>query len=264
MNGWKLWNSETKFFWGKDETGKWVDGYFDTDWGLNSKKWIYGFNPNLLPRTWVPPFYEGSPWAYAFSMQHDVAGLMKRHGGNEAFLAFLDRYFDENWENKGKNEIGHHEADNEPSFLYPWLHTYANRPDKNVDRVRETIEKVYHTTRKGLPGNDDGGAMSSLYVFSAMGFMPVAGQDVYLLASPFFPKITMQLEGGKKFVIQANNLSETNKYVQSATLNGKSWDKGWFQHKDIINGAVLVLQMGDKASDWGTKASPPPSASDNF
>ncbi len=262
MNGWKIWNPTTKFFWGKDENGKWVDGYFDTDYGTNSKKWVYGFNPNHIPRTWTPPFYEGSPWAYAFSMQHDVRGLINRHGGNAAFLAFLDRYFEEEWIENGKKTIGHHEADNEPSFLYPWLHTYAGRPDKNVDRVWETINKAFKTTRKGLPGNDDGGAMSSLYVFSAMGFMPVAGQDVYLLASPFFSTISMQLEGGKTFHIRAKNLSETNKYVQSATLNGQPWNKGWFQHQDIINGAELVLEMGAKPSDWGTTAPPPPSASD--
>ncbi len=259
MNGWKIWNPETKFFWGKDELGKFVDGYFDSNYKNNSNKWIYGFDPAHQPKTWTPPFYEGSPWAYAFSMQHDVNGLISRHGGKEAFLAFLDRYFDETMSD-GKH-VNHHESDNEPSFLTPWLHTYAGRPDKNVDRVQYQLSKDYKVSRKGLPGNDDGGAMSSLYVFSSMGFMPVAGQDVYLLASPLFSEITIQLADGKKFVIKANNLSAENKYIQKATMNGKTWNKAWFQHKDIINGAVMFLEMGAKPSDWGTTIFPP-SASD--
>jgi len=256
MNGWKIWNPETKFFWGKDEAGKFVNGYFSHK---NGNKWIYGFAPEHQPRTWTPPFYEGSPWAYAFSMQHDVKGLIQRHGVNEVFLAFLDRYFDETMPDG--THVNHHESDNEPSFLTPWLHTYAGRPDKNVDRVQYQLNKDYKVSRNGLPGNDDGGAMSSLYVFSAMGFMPVAGQDVYLLASPLFSEITMQLADGKKFVIKSKNWSTENKYIQKATLNGKPWKKAWFQHKDIINGAEMVLEMGDKASSWGTTIFPP-SASD--
>jgi predicted alpha-1,2-mannosidase len=259
MNGWKLWNPETKFFWGRDENGKFVNGYFKTDWEENVGNWVYGFNPEYITRSWTPPLYEGSAWVYAFSMQHDVNGLIQRHGGNDVFLAFLDRYFGET--KPDGRVVNHHESYNEPAFLTPWLHTYAGRPDKNVDRVQHQLNTEYEPTRKGLPGNDDGGAMSSMYVFSAMGFMPVAGQDVYLLASPLFSEITMELDKGKKFVIKTNNLSKENKYVQKATLNGKNWDKAWFQHKDIINGAVMVLEMGAKPSAWGTKIVPP-SASD--
>lgn len=259
MNGWKIWNPETKFFWGKDEKGKFVNGYFDTGYNNNSNKWIYGFNPEHYPHTWAPPFYEGSAWAYAFSMQHDVNGLIQRHGGKQEFLKFIDRYFDET--KPDGRRVNHHDPGNEPSFLTPWLHTYVGRPDKNVDRVQYQLAKDYKPTRKGLPGNDDGGAMSSMYVFATMGFMPVAGQDIYLMGSPLFSEITMQLDKGKKFVIKTKNLSPENKYVQKATLNGKNWDKAWFQHKDIINGAVLVLEMGAKPSEWGTTILPP-SASD--
>jgi putative alpha-1,2-mannosidase len=138
------------------------------------------------------------------------------------------------------------------------LHTYAGRPDKNVDRVRDAISKNYQLARKGLPGNDDAGTMSAWYVFAAMGFYPNAGQDVYLLASPIFPKVTLSLgNSGKSFVIKAVGLSTSNKYIQSATLNGKAWDQAWFRHKDIIDGAELVLTMSDKPSSWGSKTPPP-------
>ena len=255
LNGWQLWNPETKFFWGKDANGQWMPGYWKGRDYINS-----GFDPAAHPAPWRPPFYEGSAWHYAFSMQHDVAGLIARHGGEAALFAFLERYFDEQL--PGAKRAGYHDQGNEPVFLNPWLYTYLGRPDKNVDRVRAIMERSYGIGRKGLPGNDDAGAMSSWYVFAALGFFPVAGQDVYLLASPVFTKSTVQLAGGKQLVIQATNLTADNRYVQSAILNGKPWNKAWFQHGDISDGAVLVLDMGPKPSQWGTTAPRPPSASD--
>lgn len=94
-----------------------------------------------------------------------------------------------------------------------------------------------------------------------MGFFPNAGQDVYLMSSPLFSKITLRLGNGKAFNLTAHNLSPANKYIHSATLNGKPWDKGWFRHQDIAQGADLALEMGASPSAWGTKADPPPSVS---
>jgi predicted alpha-1,2-mannosidase len=232
MNGWNLWNPETKLFWAKDSDGKWVEG----------------FKPDLDRPSYQGPFYEGTPWQYAFALRHDIHGLIKRLGGKDAMLAYLDQYFDG----------GFHNQSNQPTLLTPWLYTYAGRPDKTVDRVRAAMAKGYKNARKGLPGNDDAGTMSAWYVFAAMGFYPNAGQDLYLLASPVFSRITIQLgESGKTFVISAPGLSPENKYVQSATLNGKPWDQAWFRHGDISGGAVLILKMGPKQSDWGTRTFPP-------
>jgi predicted alpha-1,2-mannosidase len=197
---------------------------------------------------WTSTFYEGNAWQYRFSMPHDVAGLISHYGGDAAFIAVLDKYFDS----------GQHWAGNEPGFLTPWLYVYAGRPDKTVDRVREILSKNFKLKPSGYPGDDDVGAMSGWYLFSAMGFYPNAGQDVYLLGAPLFNKVTLTLgESGKKLVISAVDLSPENKYVQSATLNGQPWDKAWFRHADVINGAELVLKMGPKASDWGTRVRPP-------
>jgi predicted alpha-1,2-mannosidase len=233
LSGFSLFNPKTKFFWARNRQGIWLDG----------------FDPDLQRRSWQGPYYEGTPWQYAFYVNHDIQGLINRRGGNEPFVAALDQLFDGNHYNPG----------NEPDLLSPWLYTYAGRPDKNVDRVHALLAKYYHAARTGWPGNDDAGTMSAWYVFGAMGFFPNTGQDVYLLASPIFSQVTMHLGGGKAFQITANNLSEDNKYVQSATLNGKPWEKGWFRHQDIIDGADLVLEMGPAPSDWGTKAEPPPS-----
>lgn len=227
-----LFHPETKFFWGKTATGEWMPDH-------DPAKKVLG---------WTSAFYEGNAWQYRFSMPHDMQGLINRHGGSEAFVAVLDEYFERNLHWQG----------NEPCFLTPWLHVYAGRPDKNVDRVREIMARDFKLAPDGYPGDEDVGAMSAWYLFAAMGFYPNAGQDIYLLASPVFSKVTMNLGNtGKKFIISAPSLSPENRYVQSATLNGKTWDQAWFKHSDIIEGAELILKMGSKPSDWGSRILPP-------
>jgi predicted alpha-1,2-mannosidase len=233
QNAFHLFNPETKFFWAKDASGRWIDG-FDAAKRMDSGS---------------GPFYEGSAWHYATYVPHDMEGLIQRHGGARNFEAFLDRLFD----------TDQYLAGNEPDLLTPWLYTYVNRPAKNGDRVRAILARFYHAARNGLPGNDDVGAMSSWYIFGAMGFYPNVGQDVYLIGSPLFPKTVMELGNGKTFTLRAKGVSEQNRYIQSATLNGKPWNKGWFQHRDIAPGAILHLEMGPKPSDWGTAGPPPPS-----
>ena len=92
--------------------------------------------------------------------------------------------------------------------------------------------------------------MSSWFIFNAMGFFPNAGQDIYYLTGPLFRKATLTLGNGKQIVIEAENASKTNMYVQSCTINGIVWDKAWIQHKDIKDGAVIKFVMGAKPSGW--------------
>jgi putative alpha-1,2-mannosidase len=115
----------------------------------------------------------------------------------------------------------------------------------------------------GIPGDEDGGGMSAFVVFSMMGFYPVTpGMPVYNIGSPVFDKIVIKLGNGKEFRIIAVNCSDENKYIQSAKLNGKEWNKPWFSHDDIKNGATLELEMGNTANrSWGSSPeSTPPSA----
>jgi putative alpha-1,2-mannosidase len=113
----------------------------------------------------------------------------------------------------------------------------------------------------GVPGDEDGGGMSAFVVFSKMGFYPVTpGSGTYNIGSPVFENTIIHLENGKELKIVAKNCSEQNKYIQSATLNGKEWNKPWFSHDDIKDGGVLELIMGDKANkSWGSdpKDAPP-------
>lgn len=224
----------TGFIWPKSRNGNWEENF-----DFFTRGTFKGF------------LYEGNTWTYSLYAPQDVAKLIQLSGGTKAFISRLDTFF----VNK------YYDVNNEPGFLTPCLYTWAGRPDKTAETVNNTRNAHYGTSRGGLPGNDDSGAMSGWYAFHSMGFYPNAGQDVYLITSPLFSNITIQLAAGRKFIIKALNLSDVNIYVQSATLNGKVLKKAWFRHGDIINGGALELVMGNKPSVWGSK-NPPPSLSD--
>lgn len=214
--------------------------------------WMTPFNIRKSG-TWPDYFYEADSWEYSLYAPQDVRQLMEKSGGKENFIHRLDLLFDQ----------GHIDIGDEPAFLDPVLYIWAGRPDKTADRVRELIDRNFNASRAGLPGNDDSGAMSSWFAFNAIGIYPNAGQDVYLIGTPSFSKVTIRMGGGKEFSVVANHLdaARRNRYVQSATLNGRTLNRAWFRHAEIKDGATLVLNMGDTPSKWGT-TNPPPSLSD--
>lgn len=231
-----LFHDSVGHFWAKDREGKWQPGVT---------------SENLRRDHWNDPyFYEATPLAYSSYVPHDMQGLINRHGSPEAYVSYLDRLFD-----GGRFDLG-----NEPLFLLPYQYIYAGRHDKTAEHVQHLLRHQFQSATDGLPGQDDSGAISSWFVFSTMGFFPVAGQDVYLIGSPLFPSTRIYLEGGKVFEVEATNLSHENIYVQSARLNGKTLDKAWFRHADLARGGRLELVMGPHPSGWGIGV-PPPSLS---
>ena len=152
--------------------------------------------------------------------------------------------------------VGQFSMGNEPSFHIPYLYNYAGEPWKTQKRVRFLLEAWFQDSIFGIPGDEDGGAMTSWVVLSSMGFYPVTpGLPIYNIGSPIFEKISIDLENGKTFTIIANNCSVKNKYIQSAKLNGKPHDKVWFTHEDILNGSTLELEMGEFPNkEWGANA----------
>jgi predicted alpha-1,2-mannosidase len=227
-----------------------------------------GFTGFIQPRrrdgSWLTPFtaldactwggktfYEGNSWTYSTFVPQDVASLIKISGGPETFVRRLDAFFDV----PGRYEVG-----NEPGFLTPYLYNWAGRPDKTAERVRSIIAKNYHAGPDGLPGNDDSGAMSSWFIFGQIGIFPNAGQDIYLIGSPAYPRATLHLAGGKDFIVEARNLSTENIYVTAATLNGRPIDRAWLRHREIASGGRLVLTMSNRPTYWAERI-PPPSSS---
>jgi predicted alpha-1,2-mannosidase len=224
---------------------------------------LEGFKGFLRPRnpdgSWAQPFlridgswhdffYEGDLWTYSFYAPHDTRRAIELAGGEKEFTRRLDYIFRKKFD-----------VTNEPGFLMPVLYNWAGRPDKSAEIVTLLLDKYFTGRRSGIPGNDDSGAMSSWYIFQALGFYPNAGQDTYLIGTPSFPVAELQLGGGKTLRIEARNLDNQhmNRYIQSAVLNGKPLETSWFRHNQIANGGTLVFVLGAEPADWGKKLPPP-------
>lgn len=241
----KLYNPATGFLQGKNTRGEWRKN----------------FNPIDVSRLGSDDFTEGNSWQYTFFAPQDVDGLINLIGGRKAFAHKLDLLFDQPSVNNNPSEpdvsgmIGQYAQGNEPSHEIAYLYNYVGEPYKTAERVREIIDSLYNDTNNGLCGNDDCGQMSAWYVFGAMGFYPVnPASGEYAIGSPLFPEITLHTGGVKPFIVEAKNVSKSNKYIQLATLNGKSCPYSYITQKQIEQGGTLIFYMGDKPSDWGTLA----------
>ncbi|MCA1629086.1 MAG: GH92 family glycosyl hydrolase [Acidobacteria bacterium] len=215
------------------------------------------FYPDRDFSYWDAPFYEGSGYIYGTYVPHDAQGLINKLGGDDQFVAWLDAFFANPPTRDPAFNPGLYNHNNEPDFLAAFLYVHAGRPDRTQERVRRILATEYKTGRGGLPGNDDSGAMSSWYVWGALGLYPNAGQPFYYVGSPVFRRASVDLGGGRTFTVEAPEVSETNLYVQSATLDGRALDRAWLRHEEIARGGRLVLRMGAKPSPWGRGERPP-------
>jgi predicted alpha-1,2-mannosidase len=229
-------------------------------------KWISPFDPR-------EPYYnfmmkEASGWSTLWLVPHDVQGLINLLGGRDQFAAKLDQFFSTPYTAKGicrdcTGVIGQYVQGNQPDQQAAYYYDWAGQPWKTQKLTREILRLMYGSDRSGFafPGMDDQGSTSSWYVMSALGFYPVdPSSPDYILGSPLFDRSTIHMGNGKDFTIVARNNSAKNIYIQSATLNGKSWNQSWFSHSDIAQGGALVLTMGPQPNrNWGSspQAAPP-------
>ena len=217
-------------------------------------------------------YAENNGWIYRWDVPHNVGDLIQMMGGNDAFVSEMERmystplgrskydFFAQIPDHTGN--VGQFSMANEPCLHIPYLYNYAGQPWRTQKRIRTLLTQWFRNDLMGVPGDEDGGGLSAFVVFSSMGFYPVTpGIPVYNIGSPLFQSIKIDLKNGKTFEIEALNNSEENKYIQSATLNGKKWNKPWFSHDEIKNGGKLILIMGNRANpEWGSSPeSVPPS-----
>src|ERR1035437_1963709 len=151
-------------------------------------------------------------------------------------------------------QVRHFVMGNEPGLHIPYLYNYAGAPWKTQQRVRMLLDTWFTNSPFGIPGDEDGGGLSAFVVFSDIGFYPVTpGLPVFNIGSPVFTDITVKLQNHKTFRVTARKSNQQNKYIQSATLNGKPWNKPWFTWDDIKAGAELNLEMGPRPNyQWGS------------
>ena len=212
--------------------------------------WITPFDPHATRATFIT---EGSPAQYTWYVPHDVAGLMQLMGGQDAFVQKLDSMFEQRYYWHG----------NEPGHQMAYLYAYAGAPWKAQRWVRDIIQEEYSATPGGLSGNEDAGQMSAWLAFSMMGFYPVApGIPCYVLGSPTFDEVSMQVGEGKTFTLRTLDNSDANRYIQSATLNGAPFDRSYLWHQEIVDGGELVLQMGPEPNEAWAREDVPPSMDD--
>ncbi|KAI1446395.1 glycoside hydrolase family 92 protein [Annulohypoxylon stygium] len=215
---------------------------------------------------WADDYYEALPFEYSFNAHHDIEKLIELAGGNNTFLARLEKFF-EGGVSSGNSQFNHtlFNPGNEPSFTTPYLFHFVGRQDLSVKQSRYAADSYYAPTPGGLPGNSDAGAMESWVLWSMIGLYPLTGQTTFLIGSPWFSNLAIDLGSGKKLVITTTGGGPQSYYVQSLKVNGKSWDKSWVTWNDIFaNGGKLEFVLGYEPADWATGDLPPSPATESL
>ena len=239
MNYKNLFNPKFNLMAGRASDGSFSDSFNPTDWGRD--------------------FTEGNSWHYSWSVFHDPQGLIDLMGGNKVFVSMLDSVFiipgakgmdsrsmiHEMREMQVMN-MGQYAHGNQPIQHMVYLYNYASEPWKSQYWAREVMDKLYSAAPDGYCGDEDNGQTSAWYVFSALGFYPVnPGSDQYVMGSPLFDKVIVTLENGNKFEINAPNNHASRRYISSMKLNGENYTKTYFNHKDLMDGAKVDIEMSE-------------------
>ena len=241
LNYKNLYDAETKLMRGKNKNGE--------------------FMAPFSPLKWGDAFTEGNSWHYSWSVFHDPQGLIDLMGGRDTFVMMLDSVFavpplfDDSYYGAVIHEIremtvmnmGNYAHGNQPIQHMIYLYNYAGEPWKAQYWLRQVMDRMYTPGPDGYCGDEDNGQTSAWYVFSALGFYPVApGTTQYVMGAPLFKKATLHFENGNDLVINAPANSDKNMYIESMTFNGKEYTKNYLDHNEMFKGGVIDIKMGDQ------------------
>jgi predicted alpha-1,2-mannosidase len=231
------------------------------------------FQKPFNPLKWGDAFTEGNSLHYTWSVFHDIHGLIDLMGGEEKFVAQLDRvfemppHFDDSYYGGTIHEIremqianmGNYAHGNQPIQHMLYLYNYAHAGHKGQARIREVLNRLYAPTPDGYCGDEDNGQTSAWYVFSALGFYPVCpGTNQYVLGSPLFEKAHLHLENGNTFTFTTNRDPAQAPYVQSTQLNGKLYPKSYIAYESLLKGGNFIFELGSRPNeDWSKKVVSP-------
>ena len=201
-------------------------------------------------------FIEGNAWNYSLYVPHNPDEMIKIMGGKAKFSSHMDElftmhlpdaFFAETEDITREGIIGNYVHGNEPAHHAAYLYNWTDDAWKTQERVRMILKNQYRPTPDGLGGNDDCGQMSAWYLFSALGFYPVApGSDQYTLGSPAIKTAVLKLDNGKTLSIEAINQSSKNVYVKRVVVNGATLTRKYLTHTEIMNDGKIVFYMSDK------------------
>ena len=231
---------------------------FDPELGLARPRYMDGhfLDPFDIKQTVGQGFIEGNSLNYSFHVPQDVPGLIRLMGGDKRFIANLDELFGselpaycyaDNEDITAECLLGGYVHGNEPSHHIPYLYAWTSEPWKTQYWIREIVDRFYRPEIRGLGGNDDCGQMSAWYIFSVLGFYPVCpGTDQYVLGAPCIPHAMVTLGNGRTLEMKAVGLSARNRYVKSVKLNGKSVERFYLTHAELLEGGVLEFIMAPR------------------
>lgn len=254
------------------------------EYARRAQAWKHLFDPQtrfMRPRingAWLEPFdpavvdwhfTEANAWQYSFFVPHDIRGLAAAHGGYDSLAARLDALFTNKQGIGGRDMkditglIGQYAHGNEPSHHMAYLYNFAGKPWKTQEKVRYIMDHFYSDKPDGLIGNEDCGQMSAWLIFSAMGFYPVTpGSNQYIIGTPWFPELELDLGEGKSFRVVARGASASKPYIRQAWLNGRPLMRSWIWHKEVVEGGVLEFEMDDSPNtNWATQPDERPATS---
>lgn len=240
MNYRNLYNPKHKLMAGRADDGSFSDSFNPTDWSRD--------------------FTEGNSWHYSWSVFHDPQGLIDLMGGRREFVNMLDSVFIipglEGMQSRSMihemremqvMDMGQYAHGNQPIQHMVYLYNYAGEPWKAQYWTREIMDKLYSAAPDGYCGDEDNGQTSAWYVFSALGFYPVCpGSDQYILGSPLFKSVEIDLENGKTLQIQSTDNARGNRYIEEMELNGKQYTKNFLTHGDLMNGGKITFRMSSQ------------------
>lgn len=233
-----VWDPETKYFRARNSDGSW--GVLKPD--------MTAFYDEVLGFKFSRAYCEGSARQWRFGAVHDTEGMIELFSSKEYFVSELEKFMEDASLTRAAIDPGSgFWIGNQHDIHTPYLFIDADRPDLTQKWVRWTLKNRYSTDINGLDGNDDGGTLSSWYVFSALGFYPSAGTDLYRIGSPAVNSAVIDLGNGKTLTVKAENQSEKNVCVSSVTLNGVPLTEYYLRHGDISDGGELVFTMSPAA-----------------
>lgn len=234
-----VFNPETKYFQARNTDGEFV-------W--NFSPYITSFYDAVMIKKFADCYCEGSARQWRWNALHDIEGMIELFGSEEYFVSELEDFMEDASLTRAAIDPGHgFWIGNQHDIHTPYLFANAGRADLTQKWVRWTLENRFSDDINGLDGNDDGGTLSSWYVFSAMGFYPLAGTDKYWLGSPNLDSAEITLGNGKTLKITAHNQGKKNVYVESVKLNGVELDGCYITHEQLMGGGSLEFTMTNEA-----------------